>query len=84
MISAKDDQKKIIYNLMQLYTYELSFYEDETTNFNLLETGLYEMNQYLELYWKEDERHTYILKIKKQINYLSVLNWCIKPVKNRC
>lgn len=62
LIPVKDEQKNTIYNLMQLYTYELSFYEDETTKFNLLENGLYEMNEYLELYWKEDERHPYILK----------------------
>ena len=30
-VSEKD--KDIIFNLMQLYTYELSFFEDETTNF---------------------------------------------------
>ena len=62
LIPVKDEQKNTIYNLMQLYTYELSFYKDETTKFNLLENGLYEMNKYLELYWKEDERHPYILK----------------------
>ena len=62
LIPVKDEQKNTIYNLMQLYTYELSFYEDETTKFNLLENGLYEMNEYLELYWKKDERHPYILK----------------------
>lgn len=37
LILVKDEQKNTIYNLMQLYTYELSFYEDETTKFNLLE-----------------------------------------------
>lgn len=47
---------------MQLYTYELSFFEDETTNFQLLDTGLYAMSKYIELYWKEENRHPYILK----------------------
>ena len=38
LFEVKEQDKKIIYNLMQLYTYELSFFEDETTNFQLLDT----------------------------------------------
>lgn len=30
---CEEKDKNIIYNLMQLYTYELSFFEDETTTF---------------------------------------------------
>ncbi len=59
---AKENEKEIILNLMQLYTYELSFFEDETTNFQLLDSGLYAMSKYIELYWKEENRHPYILK----------------------
>lgn len=60
---AKDEfGKEIISNLMQLYTYELSFYEDETTNFQLLDNGLFAMSKYLDLYWNEEKRHPYILK----------------------
>lgn len=59
---VKENEKQIILNLMQLYTYELSFFEDETTNFQLLDTGLYAMSKYIELYWKEENRHPYILK----------------------
>lgn len=62
LVVADERYKDVIYNLMQLYTYELSFFEDDSTNFNLLETGLYEMSKYLKLYWKEDKRHPYILK----------------------
>lgn len=59
---VKENEKQIILNLMQLYTYELSFFEDETTNFQLLDTGLYAMSKYIELYWKEENRHPYVLK----------------------
>lgn len=59
---VKENEKQIILNLMQLYTYELSFFEDETTNFQLLNTGLFAMSKYVELYWKEENRHPYILK----------------------
>ena len=48
--AKQEDGKNIIFNLMQLYTYELSFFEDETTNFELLDTGLFAMSKYLELY----------------------------------
>ena len=30
LIEVKEKDKNVIYNLMQLYTYELSFFEDET------------------------------------------------------
>lgn len=62
LYKAEKNDKQIIYNLMQLYTYELSFYEDETTNFTLLDTGLFAMSKYIDLYWKEECRHPYILK----------------------
>ena len=32
---VQEKDKDIIFNLMQLYTYELSFFEDETTKFQL-------------------------------------------------
>ena len=31
LFEVEEKDKNIIYNLMQLYTYELSFFEDETT-----------------------------------------------------
>lgn len=64
---AKENEKEIILNLMQLYTYELSFFEDETTNFQLLDSGLYAMSKYIELYWKEENRHPYILKFNENL-----------------
>lgn len=62
LYEASLEEKSIILNLMQLYTYELSFYEDETTNFTLLDTGLYALSKYIELYWEEENRCPYILK----------------------
>ena len=65
--ATKENEKEIILNLMQLYTYELSFFEDETTNFKLLDNGLYKVSKYIELYWKEEERHPYILKYNGEL-----------------
>lgn len=59
---VEEKDKSIIYNLMQLYIYELSFYEDETTDFTLLDNGLYVMSKYIEMYFKSEKRHPYILK----------------------
>ncbi len=64
---VEEKNKEIIYNLMQLYTYELSFFEDETTSFTMLDTGLYIMNKYVEKYWQEDNRHPYILKCNDEL-----------------
>ncbi len=55
-------EKDIIYNLMQLYTYELSLYEDETAKFIMLDTGLFTINKYVQLYFEEDNRYPFILK----------------------
>ena len=41
---------------MQLYTYELSFFEDETATFIMLDSGLYVMNKYVERYWQDKNR----------------------------
>ena len=65
--ATKENEKEIILNLMQLYTYELSFFEDETTNFKLLDNGLYKVSKYIELYWKEEKRHPYILKYNGEL-----------------
>lgn len=62
LYEVKESEKEIIYNLMQLYTYELSFYEDETTNFSMLDNGVFVLNKYVDLYWVEEDRHPYILK----------------------
>lgn len=52
---------------MQLYTYELSFFEDETTTFTMLDSGLYVMNKYVERYWQDENRHPYILKYNNEL-----------------
>ena len=68
LINATEEYgKEIIFNLMQLYTYELSFFEDETTEFVLQDNGLYVVSKYTELYWKEDKRHPYVLKCDGEI-----------------
>lgn len=41
LIKVEEKDKNVIYNLMQLYKYELSFFEDETTTFTMLDSGLY-------------------------------------------
>ena len=67
LIKVKEKDKSIIYNLMQLYTYELSFFEDETTTFTMLDSGLYVMNKYVERYWQDENRHPYILKYNNEL-----------------
>ena len=62
IFEVQENNKDIIFNLMQLYTYELSFFEDDTTNFQLLDNGLFKLSKYIELYWTQKERHPYILK----------------------
>lgn len=67
LIKVEEKDKNVIYNLMQLYTYELSFFEDETATFTMLDSGLYVMNKYVERYWQEENRHPYILKCNNEL-----------------
>lgn len=62
-----ENEKSILSNLMQFYTYELSFYEDETTHFNMEDTGFYKLSKYLDLYGKEETRHAYLLRVDDKI-----------------
>lgn len=62
-----ENEKSVLFNLMQFYTYELSFYEDETTHFNMENTGLFVLSKYLELYEKEETRHAYLLRVDDKI-----------------
>lgn len=66
LIEVNEKDRNIIYNLMQLYKYELSFFEDETTHFKMLDSGLYEL-KYIEKYWQEENRHPYILKCNNEL-----------------
>ena len=61
LTKVEEKDKEIIFNLMQLYTYELSFYADESTEFEMQENGLYKMSKYVDLYWKEENRNPYLL-----------------------
>ena len=63
LLEVQEKDKDVIYNLMQLYTYELSLFEDETTNFQLLDNGVFKLSKYIDLYWIEEGRHPYILKL---------------------
>lgn len=67
LIEVNEKDRNIIYNLMQLYTYELSSFEDETTNFTMLDSGLYVLNKYVERYWQDKNRHPYILKCNNEL-----------------
>ena len=67
LIKVEEKDKNIIFNLMQLYTYELSSFEDETATFTMLDSGLYVTNKYLERYWKEEKRRPYILKCDNEL-----------------
>ena len=65
--ATEENEKIQILNLMQLYTYELSFFEDETTSFEMLDNGLYKISKYIDLYWKEENRHPFILKCNGEL-----------------
>jgi len=66
LIEVSKNDKKIIYNLMQLYYHELSNYADESAIIELNKDGIYE-SKYFDLYWLEDTRFPYLLRENGQI-----------------
>ena len=46
LILANESDKSVLFNLMQLYTYELSKYSDETAEIELNEHGLYNIKYF--------------------------------------
>ena len=67
LLEVQEKDKDVIYNLMQLYTYELSLFEDETTNFQLLDNGVFKLSKHIDLYWTEEGRHPYILRCEGKL-----------------
>lgn len=61
LIKASKEDKTLLYNMMQLYYYELSKYEDESAIFELNDKGIYEI-RYFDLYWTKKNRFPYLLK----------------------
>jgi predicted acetyltransferase len=59
---ASINDKLIIRNMMELYNYDLSEYEDS----NLNEHGLYEY-KYIDNYWTEGNRHPFIVKVNDKL-----------------
>ena len=59
---AEAEEKEIVHNLMQLYTYELTFFEDETTSFRMLDNGFYSIDKYLSVFFERENSNAYILK----------------------
>ncbi len=41
----------------------LVFFEDETTDFKLLDSGLYVMSKYVEMYWTSDKKASIHIKV---------------------
>lgn len=88
---AKISEKKIIFALLQPYLSELSCYPDENPDYKD-ENGIY-VYPYLDAYWREQERHPYLLYDGEKIAGFALVrkdsdNWelsefYVKPVYRR-
>lgn len=72
---AKNDDKLILRNLMQLYLYEFSAYDQEDVN----QSGLYEY-KYLDRYWIEPNRHPFIIRVKGQLGGFVLISRHADPI----
>ncbi len=60
------DEKHILRNLLELYFYDLSEFDNELITRDLNEAGLYGY-RYLDHYWTGENRHPYFLKVDNQL-----------------
>lgn len=63
------DDKSVIRNMMELYDYDLSEFEDSDLN----EHGLYDY-KYLDNYWTEQDRHPYIIRVDSKLAGFVLVN----------
>jgi predicted acetyltransferase len=61
--AATTQERPIVANLMQLYLYDICEFEDGPLNAK----GLFELDDYFELYWIESTRHPFLLWIDGQL-----------------
>lgn len=62
VLEASINDKLIIRNMMELYEYDLSEYEDSDLN----EHGLYDY-KYIDNYWTEEKRYPFIVKVNDKL-----------------
>jgi predicted acetyltransferase len=63
------DEKEILKNLLEIYNYEFSQYEDTDVN----NIGLYGYT-YLDHYWTEENRFAYFIKVDKKLAGFVMIN----------
>ena len=66
------EKKHILRNLLELYFYDMSEFDDEDDRLELNDCGLYGY-QYLDHYWTEEGRYPYILTIYGKLAGLALI-----------
>ena len=66
---AKPDEKHLMRNMMQLYLYDFSEFEEIDLN----EHGMYEY-KCLDAYWKEDGRFPFIIRVEGKLAGFALIN----------
>lgn len=89
---ASIEEKQVIFNLLQSYLHELSSFPDEEIDYKD-EEGLYRY-PYLDDYWRESERHPYLLlkdneiagfALVRQVGYhWQIAEFYVLPEFRRC
>lgn len=59
---VKSDKKHVLRNMMELYFYDMSEFDDDKDRLELNEAGLYEYG-YLDHYWTEPGRYPYLATV---------------------
>ena len=59
---APVDKKHVLRNMLELYFYDMSEFDDDDDRLELNEAGLYGYS-YLDYFWNEDDRYPYLLTV---------------------
>lgn len=66
------DKKHILRNMLEIFLYDMSEFDDADDGLELNEAGLYGYN-YLDYYWTEDGRYPYIITVDGRLSGFSLV-----------
>ncbi|NMO97692.1 GNAT family N-acetyltransferase [Paenibacillus lemnae] len=72
IVRVEETQKSVLRQLIELYEYDFSEFNDRDVN----DYGLYDY-KYFDYYWTEQDRHPYFIKVEnKYAGFILINNYC--------
>ncbi|MGC4038993.1 MAG: GNAT family N-acetyltransferase [Chitinophagaceae bacterium] len=78
IITASNNDREVIKNLLQLYIYDFTEYID----MNVDENGLFKLHVDLNEYWTEEDKHAYLIKQEGKYAGFALVKMVILPTRH--